>query len=477
MLGKFIKRHPRKLIFIFLFFAVLVFTRTYNIDRTARFTQDESSDLLRIHQYFVERRITLVGPISNTNNKVFGSLTYYMLMPFAAAANFHPIGPVYGTAFWGVLTALLFLVITYQINPKKIWLVGLLMLIWYPLVETSRWAWNPHYVTFWIAAGIVAYLTKTRIGFFLAGFLTSLAFHNHYLAAGASGSFILLASVIEAHQKKWRNAILLIGGYVVPIIPFVIFDLRHPPGLFFAKYLMGGVTPDVVAVTPISFLQKSAENFMIMVKYIAAPWMSWIMAASLLVLGALEWKKHTRWLWLLPVVVQLLIGTFLIEYQTRYLLPALPFLFVWLLLPRKGTSSLLANGILWLLIISSLFTIVPQLTQTKVPPDIYSLNQASKIIETQIKERKLNNANVAALSGPDGDPLAQKYRDVLSVKNVGLKAASQYDTSEHLFVISTSDGEVVEKDTAAAMQMFSKAHLQETFLIPDSEWRVHWFMY
>lgn len=147
-----------------IFLAALSFTRFYNLDHTARFTQDESSDLLRMHQYWSEKRITLVGPISNDNSKVFGSLTYYMLMPFAAAFGFSPISPVYGMAFWGIVASVLFVLLVHSLNPKLTILAAIISLIWYPLLETSRWAWNPHLVIFWPILAAVIFQKRQKIG-------------------------------------------------------------------------------------------------------------------------------------------------------------------------------------------------------------------------------------------------------------------------------------------------------------------------
>jgi hypothetical protein len=454
-----------------------LFTRFYNLDRTARFTQDESSDLLRIHQYFVEKKITLVGPISNDNTKVFGSLTFYMLMPFVVAANFDPIGPAYGAAFWGVLTAILLVLITIKVNPKHVWAAGLLVLIWYPLVETSRWAWNPHYVTFWIALGIYVYLLKKKWSRLFAGIFLGLAFHNHYLAGVATGVFVGLVSLRDLKRKRWMEAVQLIAGYILPFIPFVIFDLRHPPGLFFAKYLFGGDTPNMVKLTASAFFDRLTENVVAVFQYITIPFFSWLTAGIFTVLVAIEWKKLDRYIWLLPIAAQMVVGSILTNFQTRYFLPALAYLFIWMVLPRKGVAKLLAQGFISLMIISSLITIVPQLTTTLVPPDIYSLRAATNYIAKQVTEKKLKNANVAALSSPDSDPLAARYRDALSVKNIGLKAATQYDTSEHLFVMSTSDIETLVHDESTAMKIFTKGKLDETYIIPESEWKVYWFHY
>ena len=105
---------------VIIIFFLLLFTRFYNLDRTARFIWDESSDLVRMHQIYIDRNLTLIGPISEDGNKIFSSLTYYLLLPFAVMGGFHPVSPVYGTAFWGTFTVILLLILVRRLTENKI---------------------------------------------------------------------------------------------------------------------------------------------------------------------------------------------------------------------------------------------------------------------------------------------------------------------------------------------------------------------
>jgi len=138
---------------------LLLFTRFYNLERTARFIWDESSDLVRMHQIYIDRNLTLIGPISEDGNKVFSSLTYYLLLPFTVMGGFHPVSPVYGTAFWGTFTVILLLILVRRLTENKIifYLTAVLLVVWHPLIETSRWAWNPNLIPFWTAFGLLMF--------------------------------------------------------------------------------------------------------------------------------------------------------------------------------------------------------------------------------------------------------------------------------------------------------------------------------
>jgi len=71
-----------KIIFAILI-VILFLSRFYNLEKTVKINRDEASDLVKIHQYWVEKKISLVGPISENGNMVYSSLSYYLVMPFA----------------------------------------------------------------------------------------------------------------------------------------------------------------------------------------------------------------------------------------------------------------------------------------------------------------------------------------------------------------------------------------------------------
>ena len=101
--------------------------------------------------------------------------------------------------------------------------------------------------------------------------------------------------------------------------------------------------------------------------------------------------------------------------------------------------------------------------------------KASQIIIDTVAEHKLNNSNVAALSSSDDAPLAERYRDYVRMKHTGLRAESEYDVSEHLFVISTANDEILRADKSYAMVAFKDKVLRGVFDIEDTEWKVFWY--
>jgi len=153
----FLRKEYWSILLIIAAIAVLCLTRLVFLEISARFTRDESSDLVRMHEIFKEKKITLIGPISEDKINVYGSLTYYMLLPFAVVFNFDPIGPVIGAAFYSLVSILILALI---LQKKFSWnLAGSILFLTFifPFLQAGRWAWNPNLVPFWQILSLFVY--------------------------------------------------------------------------------------------------------------------------------------------------------------------------------------------------------------------------------------------------------------------------------------------------------------------------------
>lgn len=469
--------------FLLVVFIILVlFTRFFNLDGTARFTRDESSDLARMYEYYQNRQISLVGPISSEKDKVFSSLSYYMIMPFAILMDFTPVSVVYGMAFFGVITAALLLLLVRSINKNLIVPAGILIIIWLPLLIMSRWAWNPNFVVFWSALALLLYEYRKTLGktsYLIMGMALGAMFHHHYVAIVTTAPFLFFISWPLIQKKQYKEFVLLIVGYILPHLLFVLFDLKNPPGLFFGRYLLTGNTPHVeYALTlPVALQHLWRNSLVYCATFIQNSFLQIIFFASLISLILKEFKMNTlrTATWIIPSITIIFAGIFLNDFQTRYVFSSIILIFVFLLIPRKEkVNNLLARIALIALILGSLLTLKSQLTIAQVQPNMRVVTRASQIIIETIDSQKLNNANIAALSSPDSAPLGEKYRDYIKMRGTKLREASEYDVSEHLFVVSTKTNEILRDDESYAMLAFRDKKLRGVFDI-ESEWKVFWY--
>ncbi len=268
--------------------------------------------------------------------------------------------------------------------------------------------------------------------------------------------------------------------YLIPFIAFVLFDIKNPPGLFFGRYLTGGKTPHLESEFTVNLLLNNFfRNISVYFDtFVQNFYLKLLFAISLLLLLFLELKNkfYITLIWTLPSLAIIFTGIFLDDFQIRYVLSGVIFIFVWLLQKRElELNKLLANISILILIIGSLLTIKNQLTYSEIQPNMRTFTNASDIIIKTVHENQLNNANVAALSSDDTAPLAERYRDYIRMKNTGLRAESEYDVSEHLFVITTANDEILRNDKSFAMVAFKDKGLRGIFEIENSDWKVIWY--
>ncbi len=448
---------------------LLIFTRFYNVSYTARFTQDESGFLVRAHQIYEEKKLTLVGQV-NEQGKVFGSLTVYLLLPFAILGNFDPRAMFYGAAFWGVVTAIVLLWLSYKINPQLIIPTSLLTIFFFPLLQTGRWAWNPNFVPLWIGLGIIFYLIKRSWGMALAGICLGLAVHHHYYAIFAGSFFALLIGFESLVSKKPLGTVLAWSGYFFTLLPFIIFDLRHPPGLFFL-----GVSRQSQSL---GLNQTFFSDTVQLLEYFTQS-ETLMFCLLILVIGLFffDLKKRSKALiFFLPIIFQRLMLFIVAPFFFHYYLAIIPFLIAWIVYPRKGWGFVFSYAFFPILILGGIISIIPLLTQSPVSPDLPTQVEVANIIRQDLKQGQFKNVNLAVLASDDHDVQAQRYRDILSGRDsIRVDSHDEYFHSDHLYVVSTSSEEVIRNDAAPEIANFRSGPLLTKIPIEKTDWFVYHF--
>lgn len=460
-------------IFAFLFF-ILIISRFILLDRSARFIWDESDDLVRMHDIYVNHRITMVGPIAEDNTKLFGSLSYYMLMPFAIAYNFNPVGNVVGTAFYGTLTALGLMYLLRKHLKVPTLVAVIIPIVLFPLVQSSRWAWNPHFIPFWelLVLLILYRWHKKWYAWPLAGLLQGLTIHNHWF--GIFASVGLMAALFFVRKVKKKELVLFIAGFILSLVPFVVFDITHPPGLFFTRLFY--FSPLTAAKTPFSIGSVITYIFSGTVGFFQylIPNM-WLAATFTLffVIYLFKTIKHKSpgVLFIIPVVAQI-VGLALLRQEpyTHYLLPVIVYFVLFLLYPSK------AKKLQWLLIGILIIGSIIASTHEILKND-WSTNIKRTLHITDILEKNMtDNCNVFAGASPDPSTQGIKYRNLLQLRGKSFLSKLNYDTNNCLFVISTSGEAKIQKDPAYELNHIRGRKAVEVWTVEDG-WKVYLYKY
>jgi len=454
---------------------VVIFTRFYNLNKTARFIWDESSDLVRMHQIYVEKKLTLIGPISEDGNKVFSSLTYYMLMPFAVLGHFDPVSTVYGAAFWGVVTVALLSYLAYKINKKILPLTIPIFILWFPLVETGRWAWNPNLIPLWVTLSLIFYFRKSQISIFLSGLFMGLSIHQHYLAFFASAGLGLVVFIEALKEKELKKFFMFILGIFIAVLPFIIFDLTHPPGLFLSRilyfnYLEGTATKATYLSNLFLVINGSFQYFT------QSSLLKILLILSILPLILLDIKNRSRALSFLGIFFVQILGLSLVKgFSNHYILAGILFFLVYLIYPRKNVGKILSFISLGIILISSVFSFPEQIKKVTWESDIASTRYITNVIQETIQKNDLKNVNLAVLASDDPNIYGRRYRDLLLLKGITLKPKEQYEISDELFVVTSSSLDVVRKDKAYEIKFFRTGPLINRWEVPNSSWKIFLF--
>ena len=459
---------------------LLLISRFILLDQSARFIWDESDDLLRMKEIYENKRITLVGPISGNNINVYGSLSYYMLMPFAVYMNFDPLGPVVGTAFYSVLTAIL---LAYFFYKKMHWSYPVAILLFvstFPLIQTGRWAWNPHYIPFWQTLSLIIFVIpqihKKWFAWLLFGFLQGLGIHNHWYAVFSIIGVFLALSMYYIPRRKWN----VLGGYVVggslAIAPFVVFDILRPPGLFLSRFLYFSPLTQVVdnaeSIHYVSRLWELPYQFFHYFFQAPFPSLFFIAVIGVYVYVLYKRERYTKLLLLIPVVMQIyLLLVIKTQINDHYFLPAvIPFL-LFLSIPDEGkTFSFLQKSIIVLFIAFSLPASIEEILKNDWSTNIRRTKTITRIMHENIAGR----CNVLAIASADSGTTGKKYRDLLEVWGTKILGKEEYTDYDCLFVITTSDLATIQRDGAYEINLVRNTKPQKTWNIEG--WNLYKFV-
>lgn len=460
------KKYRILIIGLLLVLAILV--RFYRLSDSGTFFWDQAYDLTRIHEYFVNHKISLIGPISEDGTKVYSSVYYYMMMPWAAILGFSTISTTLGAAIYGVLTVILIWLVIKRNNKNWAFLlmVGILLAIWFPLVETSRWAWNPNLIMFWMALGLWCEQYEGKWWKIVAGLCLGLSIHEHYLAIIAAGVYLAI-----------RKNINLFIGLVLALLPFVFFDLTHPPGLFLSRILYFNQTNSGLSL--VGLISNIGNNFATVGGYYTHS--SILTGLLLLGVGILIWidarQNPRNLIYIAPWLAQIGgVAIFNANYQ-HYFFGGLVFFVVWLAIKRENRLNWIILGVL---VLGSALTIYPQITtnpwnKKEWRPNITTVEKIDNWIESQFKKDDLTKVNIAVLGSTDSNTYGWKYRSLLSMKKINFEPKDDYKHSDYLLVVSESSENVLRKDPAIEMDDFRQSKLISNILVDQSDWKVYLF--
>jgi len=238
--------------------------RAYRLSETFDFNGDLGRDALVAKRIIVDQKLTLIGPRASGGDFYLGPFYYYFIIPPLVLFGFSPLGPVYLTILFALLTIILVYLVAGNFFSKKIAIVAaFLYAVSPPVVAYSRTSGNYTLLPFFSLLSVFflwRWLLKKKLSDFgfLALFL-GLSIQLHYSAMVLIFFSILVFLFYKINPLFYRKHFLLgIPIFGLLCSPLLLFDLRHGwvnlRGL--VNYLTGGSADEIrniMGVPPWSF--------------------------------------------------------------------------------------------------------------------------------------------------------------------------------------------------------------------------------
>jgi len=452
-----------KKIYFIILFIFAIFLRIYNIQYTSRFTRDESSNLVSIKNIYQNKKITLIGTMDESGIEVFSSFFLYLLLPFCVLFGFDPMSSVYGAVFYGISTYIFIALILKKVHWS--YPLFILSMVFTPLLISSRWAWSPHLIPFLQALSLLILFSNLPYKYIFIGILMGLTIHLHWYAVFTTLSIIPIILLLDKKIKTfWQYSF----GVFFTILPFILFDITHPPGLFITRMLY--FSQPFIKLNHAPFLLNLWQLTVGLFKYFSGNQIvfGYITLTFTLLITIFHRTKNN--FWLLPVAFQIIILSLIRAlYNDHYIMPTAIFYLFWLF---KNQNHWSVKSLIYLLIIFNFLNIPNILNSSDWSHNI----QAQKQITDYISKNQKDNSsyNLIVLGSPDGNTKGLRFKDLQKIKNTSPKNIEDYQNINTLYVISyQKDWTKLSQDPAYEIDNFRNLKPSDIVKIKNSDWFVY----
>lgn len=266
------------LLLVLVIFLLGAFLRFFKIQENLLFSAEQGDNYLAIRSAISSGKLPLLGPPTSHPWLYFGPLYYWLMIPLMLIFNFHPATGTYlGVAAGSLVILLNFLVIT-KIFKEEVALFSSFLIAVSPLwIEFSREA--RHYflvaILFYPLFWFLYKVWQGRSQFLFWVGLTLGAMLNFHLTPLVLVPPILAILWLKRKSLTKINLILGFLGFLVPNLPFLIYDLNHKFLMtikllawipyrtlgFLGFYPKNNLTPQIFKENLLAFLRFFSENF------------------------------------------------------------------------------------------------------------------------------------------------------------------------------------------------------------------------
>lgn len=473
-----------------------VVLRFWNLIPTFEFLDDQGRDAIVAKRILKDADFTLLGPGTSVGAMYLGPAYYYAMVPFLWMTYPSPAGPAVAVAVVGVLTVgLTFVLGKRMFGAKVASLASLLMAAAPPMVELSRFSWQPNPAPLF---GLLFFYAIWRSSqgavrwWLVAGVFLAILLQLHYVALASivpagviAGAHLIRSRKKPNHFKK--HASWMVTAVIVVILsfaPLVAFDVRHD-GLirrgferFFSEQrerrpLLNRVA-QIVQNTHgrgmymlVEIWGLSKEQRMINGAVLLALWVS--------VLVGVCRQKHTHdrtvflmlicWIGTVLLVISTYEGTFAYHYL-GFLFPLIAFFVSFAL--TWWSSALVWRVLIWGVVIGWIAVLVPRYRFWR--PSGATYLDFQEVSRTALSFLPSGSRYNIALLNDNREYKGNKYRYFLEVSGNPPRDQYTYDSLEYLIVL-VENGEDPLQTPVFEVQQFVRENQGAPALLTDFDYR------
>lgn len=479
-------KKDKKLFLLILILLLAAFLRLYRIGDFMTFLGDEGRDVLIVKRMVIDKKLTLLGPITSVGRMHLGPLYYYMMIIPLILAGFDPVGPAIMIALIGVLTVYLVYLVGKNFFSLTSGLVAAFLFAVSPVVVSfSRNSWNPNSVPFFSLSALYClhkafkgnyrYLIYPLMSIFILAQL-------HFMAL-AMAPFILFMLVIIFLKAKKDNKVKQFTKYnlisllfsLIIFFPFILFNLRHE--FINIKELLNFIPSNVgIARSNLSLTERSF-NLLIQLynsllglgneiyTYLLV-FLSAIGLLDILTNKKIKWPKLILLLYLaLGLATASLYGGQVHDYYLGFLFPA-PFLLSVLFLDLFKNKKL---RIIMALIFS--FTLfIPAISKNKIfEKNLYSQkNKAEGIAKAIVEDADGETFNLVLFT-PAKDYRALAIRYFAEIFTGRIISYEDYSRDKFLYAIVEDGTEDPMRENIYEVASFGPKNKLKEFVAEESK--------
>lgn len=224
------KVHP----VIIIIFILAVVLRFYKISENFNFSGEVGHNLLAVNDAYTRHYIPLIGPPTSHPWLYFAPLFYWLYGPVLALSQFNPVSYAYAGAGVSVLILVVNYFVIRTLFSERTALISSLLMAVSPLF--INFSWGARFFSYiplfslMLLYFLYEIVKQKKDWFFELGLVYGMMFSFHYTPLMLL-PFVLSAFVIYRVKIRLKHVLEVVSGFVLPVVPLVIYDVTHRTGM------------------------------------------------------------------------------------------------------------------------------------------------------------------------------------------------------------------------------------------------------